>query len=132
MALEFEKEMKENNTNYLENHQEKSIPDNPVKEEPADPFSVDLFGNPIDEKPKKEKPSKKATKPKKEDKLYDTSWLIFYAGHRLTVPEDGLLLDQVRAYLELEFPELSKERTEMLTDEEKKHIIPVVKGAKKG
>lgn len=45
-----------------------------------------------------------------------------------------MTLEKIRVYLEdqQDFPELSKERTEMTADDKKLHIVPVVKGAKKG
>ncbi|MEK1828821.1 hypothetical protein AAAC51_06630 [Priestia megaterium] len=41
-------------------------------------------------------------------------------------------LEQVRQWLELSFPELSKERTKMDVQEEQKLVVPIVSGAKKG
>lgn len=57
---------------------------------------------------------------------------MYYAGHRHPVPEDNMTLEQVRSFLESDFPELSKERTQMLLDKKEKQVIPVVTGAKKG
>ncbi|MFE4029247.1 hypothetical protein ACFX4N_24120 [Priestia sp. YIM B13551] len=43
-----------------------------------------------------------------------------------------MTLEQVREWLELDYPELSKERTKLVVEEEKKLIVPIVSGAKKG
>jgi hypothetical protein len=89
--------------------------------------------------PEEKKQSKKAEKkePVKKEKAapetkVNSDFVVFYAGHKVNVPEDGMTIEQVRAFLESDFPELSKERTEMTIDKEKKEIVPVVKGAKKG
>lgn len=63
---------------------------------------------------------------------YDRDRLVYYAGHRMEVPSRTVKLEAVRAWLEETFPELTKERTEMLYDKETGHIIPVLRGHKKG
>lgn len=82
---------------------------------------------------KRAKPSA-ATKPvtESEPDEYDRDRLVFYAGRRLEVPGRTMKLEDVRAWLEETFPELSKERTEMLYDPETGHVVPVIRGHKKG
>ena len=91
-----------------------------------------LFDAPEEKKeePKKKK-SSNAKKAKPEDKV-DTEYTVYYAGHQVPVPESDMTLETLRSYLEMDFPELSKERTEMLIDKKEKQVVPVVKGAKKG
>ncbi|MES9681656.1 hypothetical protein ABWK22_01745 [Gottfriedia acidiceleris] len=62
----------------------------------------------------------------------DTTWNIAYAGNQYNPPENDMTLEQLREYLELDYPELSKERTLMEIDEDKKLIVPIVKGSKNG
>lgn len=78
--------------------------------------------------------SKKAggAAPKKEPEVYDKDRVVHYAGHRIEVPTREMQLEDVRQMLEEQFPELSKERTEMLYDDEKGLVIPVLKGHRKG
>jgi PRTRC genetic system protein A len=63
---------------------------------------------------------------------YEIDRVVYYAGHRLEVPSRTMKLEDVRAWLEQTFPELTKERTEMVYDKETGHIVPVLKGHKKG
>lgn len=76
---------------------------------------------------------KKNTKPvdKKNIKV-DTTWNIAYAAQQYNPPENDMTLEQVREWLELDYPELSKERCHMDVDADKKLIVPIVKGAKNG
>jgi len=67
-----------------------------------------------------------------EPEEYDRDRLVYYAGHRMEVPSRTMKLEAVRAWLEETFPELSKERTEMLYDKETGHFIPMLRGHKKG
>lgn len=69
---------------------------------------------------------------KKEPEVYDKDRAVHYAGHRIEVPTREMNLEGVRQMLEEQFPELSKERTEMLYDDEKGLVIPVLKGHRKG
>lgn len=69
---------------------------------------------------------------KKEPDVYDKDRSVHYAGHRIEVPSREMKLEGVRQMLEEQFPELSKERTEMLYDDEKGLVIPVLKGHRKG
>ena len=81
----------------------------------------------------REKQRKKSAAGIKEPDVYDKDRVVLYAGHRIEVPTREMKLEEVRAQvLEEQFPELSKERTEMLYDEERGHIIPVLKGHRKG
>lgn len=58
--------------------------------------------------------------------------MVFYAGHRIEIPDPKLSLEDIRAQLALQFPELAKDRTTMVTDPKTGDIIPVVTAAKKG
>ncbi|MGM2632395.1 hypothetical protein [Bacillus cereus group sp. Bce040] len=62
----------------------------------------------------------------------DTTWNIAYAAQQYNPPENDMTLEQVREWLELDYPELSKERCHMDVDADKKLIVPIVKGAKNG
>ncbi|MCD7911045.1 hypothetical protein KC480_05835 [Bacillus velezensis] len=130
MALEFEKEQTQ------DQHQEFGT--RLEQEEPKQPDNVEeeqlaLFEEPKEEKTKvtSKKPATKKQKAKPDDKV-DTDYVVYYAGNRIPVPESNMTLEEVRAYLESDFPELSKERTQMLLDKKEKQIVPVVSGAKKG
>ena len=64
---------------------------------------------------------------------YEIDRVVYYAGHRKEVPSRTMKLEEVRAWLEREhFPELTKERTDMVYDKTTGHIVPVLKGHKKG
>ncbi|MFD1676095.1 Mov34/MPN/PAD-1 family protein [Alicyclobacillus fodiniaquatilis] len=95
-----------------------------------------------------------------EPDVYDKTRIIYYAGHKYVIDDRTLKLEQIRQMLEegfqyhyeeveiaegtgdpklvntidewVEFPELGKDRVEMVYDKEKGHIIPVLKGHKKG
>lgn len=75
-------------------------------------------------------PSKPAEEPEPDE--YEIDRVVYYAGHRLEVPSRTMKLEDVRAWLEQTFPELTKERTEMVYDKNTGHIVPVLKGHKKG
>lgn len=68
----------------------------------------------------------------KEPDVYDKDRVARYAGQAIPVPTREMSLEQVREMLEETFPELSRERTEMLYDEEKGLVIPVLKAHRKG
>ena len=68
---------------------------------------------------------------KKEEQKVDATWEVAYAGHRINPPHE-MQVEELRAWLELDFPELSKERCRMIVEEKKKLIVPVVSGAKNG
>ena len=68
---------------------------------------------------------------KKEERKVDGTWEVAYAAQRLNPPHE-MTLEELRQYLELDWPELSKERCRMTIDEEKKLIVPIVSGAKNG
>ena len=63
---------------------------------------------------------------------YPIDRVVFYAGHRMDVPSRTMKKEEIRAWLEDTFPELSAERTEMVYDEKTGHLIPVLKAHKKG
>jgi hypothetical protein len=123
---------------------------------PVEPPIVEIKA---DEKPKEEPPvvpiKKEAEKPaakttgkgkkdpalskniksqvqKRENMKVDTTWNIAYAAQQYNPPENDMTLEQVREWLEMDYPELSKERCRMEIDEDKKLIVPIVKGSKNG
>ena len=63
---------------------------------------------------------------------YPIDRTVFYAGHRLAVPGRTMKKEDVRAWLEEQFPELRKDNTEMVYDEKTGALIPVIKAHKKG
>lgn len=140
--LEFEKEKEQEQTaqygDKLEFEEPKApdvlkipeIDENAGVEIPEEDQQLALFDVPE----KKKETKKKTSSPKKADPLkkVDASFTVVYAGHKVAVPYDDMTLEEVRSFLEADYPELSKERAQLLLDEEKKYIIPVVKGAKNG
>lgn len=78
----------------------------------------------------KAKDTKKKTKSPMEH-IVDGTWEVAYAGHRVNPPHE-MKVEELRAWLELDYPELSKERCRMIVEEDKKLIVPVVSGAKNG
>lgn len=78
------------------------------------------------------KNAKKPQKKKAEDIVVDPSWTVAYAAQQYHPPHEGMKLEDLRAYLELDYPELSKERTKWEFDEDKKLVVPVISGAKMG
>ncbi len=76
-------------------------------------------------------PAKAPEEPEPDE--YEMDRVVYYAGHRKEVPSRTMKLEDVRAWLEREhFPELTKERTDMVYDKATGHIVPVLKGHKKG
>lgn len=153
MALEFDKETtqeqdQQNQVTYGD-RLEQEEPEKPTVPEfdnldddidvPEEDAQLDLFGG-EDKKDKKETkaaPPKSAPKstPKKsqdQDQKVNTAFTVYYAGHQVAVPEDGMTLENLRRYLESDFPELSKDRTRMTVDIKKNQVVPIVQGAKKG
>ncbi|WAT23479.1 hypothetical protein O0R52_22115 (plasmid) [Bacillus halotolerans] len=128
MALEFEKEQNQEQKQEFGTRLEQEEPKQPNNSEEE---QLALFEEPKQEKPKAKKPATKKQKAKPEEKV-DTDYVVYYAGNRIPVPESNMTLEEVRGYLETDFPELSKERTQMLLDKKEKQIVPVVSGAKKG
>lgn len=61
----------------------------------------------------------------------DETWEVAYAGNRYNPPSE-MTIEELRQHMELDYPELSKERCRMEVEEEKKLIVPIVSGAKKG
>ncbi len=95
---------------------------------------LDLFGEPMVDPSKK---SKAAKTPKEESKsqpeTYDEHYICLVYNKRISVPESGLTLEQIRQWLEVTFPQFAANRTEMIVDQEQKYIIPTVrKGPAKG
>lgn len=84
---------------------------------------------------KKKEPAKKKTatkkKPKVDDIVVNEEWTVAYAA-RQTNPPREMKISELREHLELDYPELSKERCEMKVEEERKLIVPIVKGSKNG
>ncbi|MCY9186514.1 hypothetical protein [Bacillus halotolerans] len=128
MALEFEKEQNQEQKQEFGTRLEQEEPKQPNNSEEE---QLALFEEPKQEKPKAKKPATKKQKANPEEKV-DTDYVVYYAGNRIPVPESNMTLEEVRGYLETDFPELSKERTQMLLDKKEKQIVPVVSGAKKG
>lgn len=137
MSLEFEKEQEQvKSTTYgsrleQEDPKEPEVPEVDPKQDESEDGQLNLFGEV--EKPKVKPKEVKKAKPKaKEEQKVDQEYMIYYAGHRVPVPQNNMTLESVRQFLEMDFPELSKARTEMTIDTKEKQIVPVVKGAKKG
>ena len=64
---------------------------------------------------------------------YEVDRQVWYAGQRIDVPSRTMKKEDVRAWLEQNyFPELTKERCEMVYDKDKAALIPVLKGHRKG
>ncbi len=82
--------------------------------------------------PTSKKTAKKTQPVEAEPNEYPVDRVVFYAGHRMNVPARTMKKEDVRAWLEETFPELSAERTEMVYDEKTGHLIPVLKAHKKG
>lgn len=106
------------------------------EEEPIVPVKV------VDTKKKKRTQSKpkessdlakklKEQKKKKEDTTITPEWTIAYSAQQYHVPHD-MKVEEVRQWLEVDYPELSKERTTWDIDESKHLLVPIVSGAKKG
>jgi hypothetical protein len=101
------------------------------------------------EQKKKQKEEKKSTaakaktnlpaKPEKKEIKVDHSWIISYYGNRFTVREffpnlgegETVTLEKLRQEMQKDYFEMSKERTDFEVDEERKVIIPIVKGTSK-
>jgi|GEM_PF-4046524 len=157
MNMEFEKEQEQQNQNIQvyqtepeDESQETKAPDlddiDDDIEVPEEDQQLDLFGDIQPVSTKKTEKSSSSKKEKKETKAeikkttskaktietVGAEFTVYYAGHKIPVPKDNMTLEEVREFLEGDFPELSSERTEMTIDKDKKHIVPVVKGAKKG
>lgn len=74
----------------------------------------------------------KAQGKQEEPEEYDKDRVVYYAGHQIAVPSRRMRLEEVRIMIEDQFPELSKANTDMIYDEEKGAVIPVLKGHRKG
>ena len=68
---------------------------------------------------------------KNDERKVDGTWQVAYAARRLNPPHE-MTIEELRQFLELDWPELSKDRCSMTIDEEKKLIVPIVNGAKNG
>jgi hypothetical protein len=160
MALEFEKEQ-EVSTGYqtpLAGETEDATPANredapdfdeidddievPAEDKmPEGDGQLDLFGGFTPTKPVAKKSAKKpATQapaakstPKADTKTkVGSDYNVYYAGHSIPVPQDDMSLEQLRSFLEADFPEMSKERTKMTVNIAKKQVVPVIHGGKNG
>lgn len=80
---------------------------------------------------KKEKNAQVKVKDKNKEPI-GTPMIVSYAGHKITINDVKLTPEDIRKKLEKDFPELSKERTEMIVDKKKKLIVPVIRAARKG
>lgn len=118
--------------------EDEEVGDNPdinPPEEDEEDVELDLFGQPIKPagKPKSVKPKVNAEKPANKDDKYGPDWICLVYDQRIPVPEDDMSLDKIRHYLEMDYPQFSKDRTEMMVDKAQKYIIPnVAKAPKKG
>ena len=89
-------------------------------------------------KPAKAKAQPPAKPEKKEIKV-DHTWSIAYYGNTFTVQEffpdlsegQTVTLDELREEMQKEYFEMSRERTFFEVDEERKIVIPIVKGTSK-
>ncbi|CDQ41877.1 hypothetical protein [Virgibacillus salexigens] len=142
-SLEFDKEKEQQPTFGTNLDQEEpkepeqaEIPEEEPEKKPKENLEENgqfsLFEEPKQEKKAPKKPSTAPKKKSKPSQKVGMEYTVYYAGHQVPVPEEDMTMDTVRSYLETDFPELSKDRTEMLIDEKNKQIVPVVKGAKKG
>ena len=84
------------------------------------------------DKKKIEKPKTVAPAVEQEPDEYPVDRMVYYAGHRLPVPSRTMKKEDVRVWLENQFPELRKDNTEMIYDDKTGALIPVVKAHKKG
>lgn len=74
---------------------------------------------------------KATTEPEPEEYEHDRQ--VWYAGQKLDVPSRTMKIEDVRKWLEESFyPELTKERCELVYDKDKHALIPVLKAHKKG
>jgi PRTRC genetic system protein A len=86
---------------------------------------------------KKKETKKKDVKTKKNELPPGKPRIIRYAGETIILDEPEQMnweLEQIRQYLEetLGYPELTKDRTEMIYDKKKDIVIPVIKARKAG
>lgn len=108
-----------------------------AKETPAeDDIPRDLFGNPIGRSSTNTSSNKnkasKTTAGNKEEKPIGKPMIVRLYGHNIPVTDVNMTLEDIRKMLSKDFPELSKDRTEMVLDEKAGLIIPVIKAARKG
>lgn len=73
----------------------------------------------------------KEQKEKQENMTITPEWTIAYSAQQYHVPHD-MKIEEVREWMEVDYPELSKERTTWDIDESKRLLVPIVSGAKKG
>jgi hypothetical protein len=111
----------------------------PKEEKPEEEEVItDLLGSPVAPqkpapKPKPKAPVQKKVEAKpKEEKKYGTDYTVCYARYREVLPKEDMTLEDIREWLEADYPELSKERTKMDVDEKTKTIAPIPSNAKKG
>lgn len=134
--LEFDKENEVEQVQFgskleLEDPKEPEVAVLPV--ETDEEGQLELFDEPKEtSKAKEKKPAASAPKKAAPEQKVTNEFMIYYAGNQIPVLQDEMTLEEVRSFLESDFPELSKERTEMTVNMEKKEVVPVVKGAKKG
>lgn len=106
------------------------------------PSIFSLYGDAIPDTlktPKIEQPKKSVKKvSKKEDEKYKLPQNIRYAFRTFEITSDDMggheevTLEQVRGFLENDYPELSKDRTSMEYDKDKHLIVPILKSSRKG
>ncbi len=113
---------------------------------PAAPEAENLFDLMGDagkqfQKPKPPRPAPSATRPatqKPEPKRAEPKRYprvpVRYAGHTIELPREGMTAEEIHAFLEDDWPELGKDRSELVFDEKARPdmIFAVVKGHRKG
>lgn len=107
------------------------------QQEPAEDL-FDLMGSAGDafkkkkpEKPETSNPQRTQAAKKPEEKKFAAGNTIVYSGHKIELEEE-MTADQLIAFLEDDFPELTKESTEFTHDEARSRIVPTRKALKKG
>jgi hypothetical protein len=80
----------------------------------------------------KQKSQEKKKDINKETIPVDKTRIVCYAGHKIYIEDRTLSLENVRKKLEKDFPELSKNRTEMVYDDKTGIVVPVIKAKKNG
>lgn len=95
-----------------------------AKKEPAKNKSSDSKAKTPDKK--------KLTKSEMDNLRVGPTWTIAYAAQVFTPPEVDMTLEQVREYMEQDYPEFSSSRTKWEVDEDKHLLVPVIHSGKMG
>jgi PRTRC genetic system protein A len=101
---------------------------------PAAPEAESLFDLMGDagkqfQKPKPPRPAPRKPEPKRYPRVP-----VRYAGYTIELPREGMTAEEIHAFLEDDWPELGKDRSELVFDEKARPdmIFAVVKGHRKG